>query len=265
MDRVRLVGSRTLSVALEPLVRSRGKAGVFTDFDGTLSEIVVDPDEARPIDGAVEALVDLATVVGRVGVLSGRPVDFLERFFPSSLLLAGLYGLEISLGGVRSDHPLGGAWREVVDDVAAVSVARGPEGMRVEPKGLSLTLHYREHPDIEDSVKAWAQQQAARSGLECRQAKMSYELHPPIPTDKGSAIIELASELEAVCFIGDDMGDLRAFDALDSLAERGVQTLKVAVHSPEESDELVSRADLVVDGPPGVLELMRALGGEASS
>ncbi len=247
------------SAALASFTEVPSKVGVFTDFDGTLSEIVPDPERARPIDGAVDALIELSSVVGRVGVLSGRPVDFLERFFPSPILLAGLYGLEVSLGGVRSDHPLGGAWREVIDDVAAVSVARGPEGMRVEPKGLSLTLHFRERPELADAVKAWAEQQAARSGLECRGARMSYELHPPIPADKGSALGELVEGLGAVCFIGDDVADLRAFDALDHLAAEGMRTLKVAVHSLEESDELVSRADFVVDGPPGVLELMRAL------
>lgn len=259
------VSSRTLpSADLASFTDVPGKVGVFTDFDGTLSEIVSDPDRARPIDGAVDVLVDLTSVVGRVGVLSGRSVEFLERFFPSSVLLAGLYGLEVSTGGVRSDHPLGGAWREVIDDVAAVSRARGPEGMRVEPKGLSLTLHYRENPEIADEVKAWAEQQAARSGLECRAARMSCELHPPIPVDKGSALAELVEGLNAVCFVGDDVADLRAFDALDALAATGIRTLKVAVHSLEESDELVSRADVVVDGPTGVLELMRALSHDAS-
>jgi trehalose 6-phosphate phosphatase len=254
------VGTGTLpSALLDPLLSAPGQAGLFTDFDGTLSEIVADPEAARPVDGAVEVLADLATVFGRVGVLSGRPVSFLERFFPPSVLMAGLYGLEVSLAGVRSDHPLGGVWREVVDDVASVSVARGPAGMRVEPKGLSLTLHYREHPEAEADVRAWARLQAQRSGLEVREARMSFELHPPIPADKGTAIVELSAELTAVCFVGDDVGDLSAFDALDGLATQGIRTLKVAVHSSEESHELVRRADLVVDGPLGVLALMDQL------
>ncbi len=33
-----------------------GTSGVFTDFDGTLSEVVVDPAAARPVPGAVEVL-----------------------------------------------------------------------------------------------------------------------------------------------------------------------------------------------------------------
>lgn len=251
--------------ALEPLVRKPSAAGIFMDFDGTLSEIVAEPSEAVPVEGAVEVLTDLAERYGRVGILSGRPVAFLEQFFPGSVLLAGLYGLETAYRGERNDHPLGGAWREVVDDVAAIARARGPAGMKVESKGLSLTLHYRTRPRLEPKVRAFAEQQALRSGLECRPARMSYELHPPIPADKGTALLELADDLEAVCFIGDDRGDLLAFDALDTLAEQGRYTLRVAVHSDEEDAELIERADAVVDSPKGVLELATYLRDSARS
>ena len=115
-------------------------------------------------------------------------------------------------------------WREVIDDVATVSRATGPEDMQVESKGLSLTLHYRGHPELEGEVRSLAERQAARSGLSLRSARMSYELHPPIDADKGTALHDLAGGLEAVCFIGDDRGDLPAFDAIDR-AEREAKAL----------------------------------------
>ena len=79
--------------------------------------------------------------------------------------------------------------------MATQSRARGPEGMRVEAKGLSLTLHYRGRPEREADVRRWAEQQAARSGLELRPARLSYELHPPIDVDKGTSLLELADDL----------------------------------------------------------------------
>ncbi len=244
---------------IELFRKDAGVAGIFVDFDGTLSEIVKDPSEAMPRAGAAELLDELATAYKKVAVLSGRPVDFLVPFFSELVELSGIYGLEVVEHGNRVDHPMGGAWREVIDDVAAVSRARGPAGMRVESKGLSITLHYRGRPRLEPKVRAWAEQWATRSGLLCRPARMSFELHPPIPADKGTALLDLADALEAVCYVGDDVGDLPAFDALDKLAADGVRTLKVAVHSDEESPEILQRADATVNGPAGVVKLLESL------
>jgi trehalose 6-phosphate phosphatase len=114
-------------------------------------------------------------------------------------------------------------------------------------------------------VHAFAETQALRSGLECRPARMSYELHPPIPADKGSALVELSDDLTAICFIGDDVGDLRAFDALDKMRAAGVHTVRVAVRSHEESEELLDRADVIVDGPGAVQDLVQYLVEQAGS
>lgn len=256
------MGDVTQSAALarlEPILVDPGRAGLFCDFDGTLSEIIDQPDLARPAEGSAALLGDLARSIGLVGVLSGRPVEFLRSFFPDAVLLAGLYGLETVTEGVRRDHPLGGAWREVIDDVASSSIAHGPPGMHVEEKGLSLTLHFRTHPELEPDVRAFAEKQGARSGLQVRNARMSYELHPPIAVDKGTALLELSKDLSTVCFIGDDVGDLPAFDALDELAARSVSVIRVAVRSSEESSELIGRADVLVDGPRGVRALLEEL------
>lgn len=243
---------------MEPFGRDPATAGIFCDFDGTLSDIVMDPARARPVAEAVELLDRLSGTYGRVGVLSGRPLSFLQQFFPPSLFLAGLYGLEVVDGGQRLDHPQAGTWREVVDDVAACSKARGPAGMRVEHKGLSITLHYRGDEDLAPAVRDWAAGQAARSGLVPRPARKSVELHPPIRADKGTAIRDAAEGLSAVCFVGDDVGDLPAFASLDELADQGVATIRAAVRSDEVEPELVERADVVINNPAGVVGLLRA-------
>ena len=245
--------------ALAPFRAHPEKAALVIDYDGTLSPIVEDPAEAMPLPGVAELLAVLADRYERVAVVSGRPVQFLLDVLPESLILAGLYGLEATSGGQRFDHPQGGSWREVIDDVASLAEARGPEGLRVERKGLSLTLHYRAHPELEEQVRALAETQAARSGLVCRPARMSYELHPPIDVDKGPAVRNLARGIDALCYIGDDVGDLSAFDALDDLSADGLAVLRVAVRSDESNTELLDRADVVVDGPEGVRDLLERL------
>ncbi len=260
MAKVGRVKAQTIDLTpLAPLIEDPSSAALFVDFDGTVSPIVDDPATAEPLAGVAEVLAALVDVLGRVGVVSGRPVSFIEPFFDPRIVLAGLYGLEVAVAGHRSDHPLGGSWREVVDDVVAISEARGPAGMRVESKGLSLTLHFRGAPERERAVTRWAEQQAARSGLEARPAKMSVELHPPIDSDKGTAITALSEDLATVCYVGDDHGDLDAFDALDTMANAGRAAVRVAVRSDEADAELVERADIVVNGPAGSLALLRGL------
>jgi trehalose 6-phosphate phosphatase len=248
-----------LAGRVEPLVRQAAQAGIFLDFDGVLAPIVDDSTQARPLDGVTEALTQLADAYRLVAIVSGRPVGFLQPLLPPGVLVSGLYGLEVVRDGRRQDHPLAGTWREVVEDVARVSQAHGPDGMGVESKGVSLTLHYRTRPELEDQVRQWADTQATRSGLEARPARMSVELHPPIAADKGTALETLATGLEAACYVGDDSGDIPAFDALDRLAEQGVVTLRVAVASDESPRALVDRADLLLAGPHEVLALLQAL------
>ena len=88
---------------------------------------------------------------------------------------------------------------------------------------------------------------------------MSLELHPPVAVDKGTVVEARAAGMTAVAYVGDDEGDLPAFAALDRLAALGVDTLKVAVRTPEASAEVLAVADLHVDGPAGALALLQQL------
>jgi trehalose 6-phosphate phosphatase len=245
--------------ALDPWVRSPASAGLFSDFDGTLAPIVDDPDTSAPVPGTSTVLDGLARHLGRVGVVSGRPVDVLARHFPPSVALSGLYGLQRLADGRRDDHPDAVRWAPVVAATVERARAAGPAGVRVEDKELSLTLHYREHPEAGEAIEAWAAAEAARSGLDAHAARMSVELHPPVSTDKGAAVEDLASGLAAVCFVGDDLGDLPAFAALDRLRAGGVTVVKVAVASAEQDPQVREAADVELDGPADVLELLRAL------
>ena len=80
-------------------------AGIFSDFDGTLSPILQDPAAAEPLAGVSELLDELSRRYRIVAVVSGRPVAFLARHLPESILLAGLYGLEVMQHGTSHIDP----------------------------------------------------------------------------------------------------------------------------------------------------------------
>ena len=252
----------SLDDLLAPFLAAPQRAAVLTDFDGTLSPIVDDPLAAAPLPGAVEALRRCAERFARAGVISGRPVsDLAERLDPH-LFLSGLYGLEVMEDGEYREHPEAATWRPVVEDAVARAVDAGPADMFVEDKGLSVTLHFRRHAEAESAVRAFGAAEAARTGLELRSAKASVELHPPVTADKGTALLAAADDLDAVCFLGDDVGDLPAFDALDELAARGVHAVRIGVRSSEAPAAILERADAIVAGPEGALAALERLAGE---
>jgi trehalose 6-phosphate phosphatase len=235
------------------------RAGVYTDFDGTLARIVDNPDAARALEGTGETLAALAERYARVGVISGRPVRFLlDNVASAGVDLWGEYGLERVVDGEIRAAEGAESWRDVVEAVAG----RADEAAiaeRVERKSLSVTLHWRADPEREATVRKWAADEAARTGLEALAARKAVELRPPLRRDKGTALGEAAAGLAAVCFLGDDRGDLAAFDALDRMAAEGVHVARIGVRSREMPEELEERADVIVDGPEGALDVLRAL------
>ena len=233
------------------------RTALLFDFDGSLSPIVEDPATAAAVDGAVDLLDRLAAGYRRVAVISGRPRAFLATRLGGDVDLSGVYGLETRTAGVDADHDEAQRWRPVIETVA--TGADLPEGVTVEPKGLSLTVHFRRAPGAEEAVREWASSTAARTGLEVRSAKASVELHPPIDVDKGTSVRALSEGCTTVVYVGDDVGDLPAFDALDALRARGITTVKVAAGGAELPAEVAAAADLVVDGPADVVALFDPL------
>jgi trehalose 6-phosphate phosphatase len=83
------------------------------------------------------------------------------------------------------------------------------------------------------------------------------EIRPPVHADKGTAVMQLLEEkgLTRALYAGDDTTDLDAFHALDGLEV----AVRVAVSSDEAPEDLVRSADIVVESPAGLLELLERL------
>lgn len=233
---------------------------LFTDFDGTLSNIIDDPALVEPLEGAGELLAELATKLGAVAVVSGRPVGFLERFFAPPIELSGLYGLENRTGDRLLIDSAALEWLPVMSRTA--DEAREQFGLElVEDKRYSLTVHYRRAAEDAERIQAWAADIAARSGLDARAAKMSVELHPPVQRSKGDAVGDLLVGMETAVYIGDDVGDLPAFvrlrDAVTAGELESSATVLVATH--ETVPEMHELATDVVDTPEAALAILRTL------
>ncbi|MFE4048861.1 trehalose-phosphatase [Streptomyces sp. YIM B13518] len=262
---------------LEALVSRPGKALIALDFDGTLAPIVADPEQARAHPDAVPALAAIAPRVAAVAVVTGRPAGVAVRHGG----FAGVPGLEhlVVLGHYGAER-----WEAVTGRVTAPAPHPGVAGARaelpglldrvgawqgtwIEEKGRAVAVHTRRAADPQaafESLREPLAGLAARHGLVVEPGRMVLELRPP-GMDKGVALGEYAREIGAgsVLYAGDDLGDLAAYTAVEKLRTAGVPGLLVCSGS-DEVTELRERADLVVDGPAGVVRLLRALAGRMS-
>jgi len=234
---------------MDALARIRAepaRAAILLDVDGTLAPIVDRPEDAgvpEETRDVLRALVDryalVAAVTGRAGVVGRNLVGV------DGVTVVGNHGLELAENS-----------QEWIERLAEF---RGTVDWPVEDKGLSLSYHYRtaEDPDAARAELERVAERARAQGLRVRFGRMVLELMPPLDAHKGTAVRLLLARagLSRALFAGDDTTDLDAFDALDEL-EVGV---KVAVDSAEAPAALVERADVVVAGPPGLVDLLRAL------
>ncbi|MEV5511723.1 trehalose-phosphatase [Streptomyces flaveolus] len=257
---------------LDALLARPGRAVIALDFDGTLAPIVPDPDLARAHPDAVPALAALAPKVASVAVITGRPAEvavhhggFADVPGLDHLVVLGHYGAErwdAATGTVTAPppHPGVAAVRAGLPGVLEASGAG--QGVWIEEKGRAVAVHTRRAADPQaafEALRAPLAELASRTGLIVEPGRMVLELRPP-GMDKGAALREYVREVDAgsVLYAGDDLGDLPAFTAADRLRAEGIPGLLVCSGS-DEVTELRKRADLEVDGPAGVVALLRAL------
>ncbi|MER5913790.1 trehalose-phosphatase [Streptomyces sp. NPDC001982] len=250
-------------------------AVIGLDFDGTLAPIVPDPDQARAHPDAVPALAALAPKVASVAVVTGRPAGVAVRYGG----FAGVPGLEhlVVLGHYGAER-----WDAVSGTVTAPAAHPGVAGVRaelpgfldsigawhgtwIEEKGRAVAVHTRRADDPQaafEALRGPLTDLATRHGLIVEPGRLVLELRPP-GMDKGVALLEhfRATAAESVLYAGDDLGDLPAYAAVDKLRSDGVPGLLVCSGSTEVT-ELAERADIVVDGPEGVVDLLRSLAAE---
>jgi trehalose 6-phosphate phosphatase len=252
---------------LEALRRFPGAALIASDFDGTLSPIVADPQAARAAPGAVQALTGLAGRIGTVAIITGRPAADAVRLGGFAqvpgLIVLGHYGGERWQDGRLAEAAAPPGVELVRRALPALLAAAGaPEGTRVEDKALAVAVHTRQTPDPDGALRRLRPRLAAlaeRAGLTLEPGRFVLEFRPP-GIDKGAALTGLvrARGARSVLFCGDDLGDLAAFAAVRELRADGIPGCTVASAS-RETPQVAAAADLAVGGPAGLVAFLTGL------
>ena len=229
---------------------------LVTDFDGTLADIVADPDQAAARPEALEALDRLVRLLADVIVLSSRTIVQLEQLVPiSGVRLIGDGGRPIPR------HAQKEALERFNADASALLVSI--RGASLEVKPASSAIHFRNADISAEQMLALIQPLLDGRRLASDLGRKVIEVHAP-NAGKGSALSALLPGEDpggVVCF-GDDENDRSMFEYVSALE---IPHMCVGVSSPEAPRDLFERCDVVVAGPAEAAALLNEISGWASS
>jgi len=203
---------------------------LLLDYDGTLTPIVGTPDKAILHDDMRTVLEEIKEDPNIIlAIISGRSLeDVKSKVRINGICYAGNHGMEIEYKDKLFVFPDAKTKMDVIKKICAElnPLLKGIEGVIIENKGLTASVHYRMAPPTRihevKSIARTAFRPYIESGdIRITHGKMVLEIRPNIPWDKGKAVLWVLSAIEkeapqkhATIYIGDDRTDEDAFKAL---------------------------------------------------
>jgi len=213
---------------LEPFLKSY-RLSIFLDYDGTITPIVDHPSRAKLTPEMQRVLEELASREDtEVAIISGRALEDVHgRVGIPEITYAGNHGLEVGAPDLPPfKHEDAEHYRQRVAELAETLEEVCVDGAWVEPKGHTLTWHYRNVSGDPSALVQRAREIIVEEGFQAREAHKAVEARPPIGWDKGRAVLHILRsrygpswpEHVRIVYIGDDHTDEDAFRILEGMA-----------------------------------------------
>jgi len=213
---------------------------VFLDIDGTLLDIAPKPDAVVVPEGLNAVLERLrARLGGALAVISGRPLDQIDQFFPLNLAAAAEHGAIMRDAQGRLQNLVA---RPAAFDTWYETLKRETKdvpGVAIEVKTVSLVIHYRQAPQMQERLHELARNLIENSGPDVAllPAHMAYELRPK-GFGKGDALAAFMQMPPFAgrkpVFIGDDTTDEPAIALANEMGGLGLHVARDFNGSPED-------------------------------
>jgi len=244
---------------------------LFLDYDGTLTPIVATPELARLPGRNRELLQALRDAPGcRVAIISGRALADLKGLVGlRGLVYSGNHGYELEGADLHLGRLVPPRTRALLRSLKRrlAPRLRGLRGVRLEDKGVTLSVHYRQArpqdlPRLREILEEVAGPSRERREIRITAGKKVFEIRPPVKWDKGKIVKRLLrspafSRRGALpVFIGDDVTDEDAFRALNS---HGL-TIAVGRRQPTQAEYFLRNTREVTGFLGRLLKLVRARG-----
>ncbi|MHB2026664.1 MAG: trehalose-phosphatase [Elusimicrobiota bacterium] len=215
--------------ALKKLIVSNGVRArnliLGLDFDGTLVPIAKRPEQAFLPVKTKFLLKTLIQAGVKIAILSGRSLtDVRTKIGVSGIYYCGNHGLEISGPGLRWSHPSARAFKRKLAalECAARKNLTRIHGLRVENKGMSLSVHYRQAEASAALVRRalLGIREMDEDVFRLMPGKKVWEILPKVRWSKGDALLiaRRDSGRRNMIVIGDDETDEEGFRVLRARA-----------------------------------------------
>jgi alpha,alpha-trehalase len=232
---------------------------LFLDYDGTLTPIVDQPEDARLSEGMRSLLQSLSRQC-KVAIVSGRDLADVQHMVGlDNLYYAGSHGFDIA--GPSDLHMQQQDARKSLPDLdQAENQLRQKlanlQGVKVERKRFAIAIHYRNARVPVDTIEAVVDEvQKQLPALRKKSGKKIFELQPDVDWDKGRAIhwlmdrLNLAPPQVVPMYLGDDTTDEDAFRALKN---QGI-TIRVG------TEDTHTQAQYILPDPNALDDFLQAL------
>ncbi len=238
--------------------------GVITDVDGTISETAPTPQQAKVSPLCRHYLAILRPLLAVVAAISGRPaVEVRNMIGIDGMVYIGNHGLDRWADGyselTEEAKEYAGIVQAVIEELTPLLSI---EGIRIEDKGMTASVHYRLCPEPESArtaILAALQKSPQARRLRIIEEKKAIDLIPPVTANKGTAVLDLIQsyDLRGGIYLGDDLTDIDAFRSIRSASRHSdFRGLAVGVISQEMPDSLVTEVDVTLNGVGDVERLL---------
>ena len=238
------------------VILGRRPFGLITDVDGTISPTSTDPLHVTIPQSNRNYLRALSERLDLVAVVSGRSATEVRWMVDGEKILClGHYGMERWQDGKPVLHPKAQPYLPAMLDIASrIEPLKSIEGVVIQDKGASISLHYRliAHPEqTKQAILAFLYGLPQIRQLRILPENMVIGIIPPLAIDKGTAVRNLIKErgLSGAVYMGDDTADVLAFTAIHGINNPGTfKGLAVAVTGADTAPEVSAAADFTLDG-----------------
>jgi len=242
--------------------------GLITDIDGTISQTAPTPQQAEVSPLCRQYLSALCNHLALIAAISGRPaVEAKNMINIDEMVYIGNHGLERYTEGHSEFTQDAQDYPPVIEAVTKeLSPLLSIEGLSIENKGVTASIHYRLCPDHQsarqDILAAIENSPHAKSLRIMQESKYAINLLPPVRVDKGTAILDLIQEynLQGGVYLGDDLTDIDAFRAIHTACrDLDFKGFAIGITSQEMPAKLAEEADFTLNGVNDVERFLKWL------